>query len=1307
MQPVPASPARGGLSPTTSPSLETGESNPFTDSAEEPQLRESDNTTVNAKPLDALLPVNLMQPAGESSSPLPNGDGAADSGGDLTPVPRTGQEYWYSNEGRLCEPCLCLCAAQTSELTGPRTIDITLLHEIISTAEALLISLPERERLPTTALFSAADSVLPRRGFLSEDVPHIARLLFRIGGTRGQESLLDKFRTVLAEMGIELVYTDDSLTSDDLLNLEDLPNGDDLSSLGDGATPRASAPQRGLNDSITMDLTPPAPPPPKTNSRSPMHYAPHRRRNSDSIALAFGNNGNDLASTNGAVGPRLTRAHSTEGIASSEVQKKEVRFSDVIDSQSASDITWEDATGASVYENIPFRPSTDAPGNAPNGSNGSAEPRSAQKDDDGRPSTRAENRPPLDFSRFGQLGSQFGSQPPGLPNGEVLSDEEFSSISVDMGGIGDAEDNGDESDEPSLPRHPSRREDRPAVQDSGSLGPEYDLHYDGYSPQRLPFRDAKDESEMDEDQLDFIASAEQGFLMSSFDHWREISRYATAYNIRVQSHAESWDRLETMGLALETWIETAITMHADENQGIQAYQQHVRQREGAERDVAEPGAENAPSATPPVLAESSVTPHVRRSIERSRESVSSVPRSTPVRSTEGLPRQLSQSVERTLIEDLPYRPGPGRRSVDSQARRLQSFGSNWEPGVEPEPVESLQEVSEDGFAEADEGEDAIRTQYQIAAAAWDFFLMSKAFSHWANRADEEVERTQVARRHILRKRCFNAWLGQEERDETESESKAVWFGQMVVLRQWRDVAVATRNLNGLLQKIAERKERRDLARRLLADWYQASKLRLAETIDSRRLQTACLEHWHAEEQWLHSAHEEAEGIFKGTLLGRYMRHWKGEARIQERAEEGAVPIIARRDEFLRSGLALAWRHEAEGSKNHEKEAALRELGDLAKHWVYETRLIEWQEEQDAETLDSLTYHWYCEWRLTLAKRVIEQQETARFLEKWDGATRASAARNYHLRQLARDVRHHDSITGFFNSALGSLEHLEMQAYHARGLIVQRAVPRVVKSWTGQLGQRQRMQHWSQLANFFSTCEAALPHWQEVRRKEWKKRMMKRYHDFRYRVRTETIAEYIEGWRRGTTRSITKGWEADNMHVEDNEDLVTGVTDAWRRKLERVTFSNEVAEDADKETHLIQWHSLLEVHEENRLDAAEFDYAQTAGAYWDEWTLASVAQRGREQTVHEFTGHNARRDQRHFFGVWASQTSNVGDRVPEMLDFRATRRSTRWTTPAPQRTRLTTDYTPFRTPARPTFRQSSTTPAYRPPSEMTFGEEEDD
>lgn len=1177
-------------------------------------------------------------------------------------------------------------------------IEITLLHEIVTTAEAILPTLPERDRLATNALHTAADEVLPAHDLALEDVPQVSKLLFQIGGRRGPDSLLDKLRAELADIGIELVYTDESLASNDFA---DSPASEDESShTNNGATPRAFGDQP--DDSTTQDHALLVPQAEKANTESPMHYAPHRRRNSDSIVLGLGANRSEQTSRHRGPASRMARPHSSAAAAPPESQKKEVRFSDVVDSQSASDITWDDPTGPSTFQDIPFRPKTNASGDLPLDPNGSAHPRPPHTEEDGRPSTSAENRPAADFSRFSELAQGARNRLAQLPNGDVLSDEEFSSVSLDELGESDGDiDEDSENDDLTLPKY----DQSSAAPDPGGEQP-YDFSNCEYSPRRLPYRDAEDEHELDENQNAYLASTEKAFLMSSMNHWRGLARYTRSYNIRAETHAEKWDAWERMGEALETWIEFALTMHVDEEQGKQAFQDHVQRLEQS-REAADRTPENVPP-TPPVLARGSAHQGVRQSIERSRESVFSVtPRSaSDFRSSEGFSRQQSLSIDRTLIDDIPYQTASRRSSFDAPAHRQRSFGRDWRASGAP-GREMLSDIAEEPES-PEENNIEINAHYQIAAAAWDFFLVSKAFCHWANRADEEVERTEIARRHILRKRCFSAWLGQEENDETEAESKVLWFGQLAAMRQWRDVALETSTKHEAMHRVATRKERRGAVDSSLADWYLEAKMRVAANIDSHRQRRDYLEHWRAESRWLASAHQEANGMFGETLLGRYMRHWRNEARIQERAEEGAGPIIARRDEFLRSGLSLAWRQEAEEARNREKSAVLRELGDLAKHWLYETKLKEWQDEQDYESLDNLSYHWYCEWRLVLAKRVLEQQDKARFLEKWVGATRTSSARSYHLRQLARDVRHHDTITGFFNSSLEALEHLEMQAYHARGLIVQRVVPRVARKWSSQLGHHQRMQNWSQLACLFSMGETVIPHWQRIRKQEWKRRMNRLYRDFRHRVRLGTVAHCLDTWRHGTAIAVTQGWEADDMRVQDDNALVLDAALAWSSRLEVVLFSNEVSKDADKETRFLQWHSLLEVHEENNLDAAEFDLAQTAGAYWDEWTLASVAQRGRELTVQEFTGHNARRDQRHFFALWASQTSGASDRVPDMMDFRVTRRSSRWTTPAPQRTRLTTDYTPFRTPARPnfsSFRQSTTTPAYRPPSDMFFEEED--
>lgn len=1179
-----------------------------------------------------------------------------------------------------------------------------MLHEIVAAGSAILISLPERERLPNAALFRAADEVLPRHGFALEDVPHISSLLFKVGGTRGQDSLLDKFRSVLESMGIELVYTDSEI---DLGEDTGGSADGDVDSTGDVPISGAQGlPHDPRDDSTIPNLPTPVPSREAAKSPSPMHYAPQRRRNSDSIVVGLGTNGHLVPNgTDEPLPPRTARSHSNAGLTPSDSQRKEVRFSDVVDSQSVSDVTWDrETTGAPTFDDIPFRPKNDTNGDASKGPNGSPHP--VGQEEDARPSTSADNRPPPDFSHFAELAQNSRSRFHNA-SGEVLSEEEFSSISMDLKELA----TGESAEEPSLPQHPGQLHDSSDAADRDSTDENNDLPHTGYSTQ-LPFRDSKDEAEMEDGQIAFIASREQMFKMSSFNHWRDLARRQRSHNIRLEAHAERWDAWETMGEALGIWIETALTMQVDENDAVQIYQEHLRQQaQERERENASLDAGSLPP-TPSIISKDNLNSRIRESIERSRDSfVPGLRSGSDVHSMDGLSRQASQSVERTLIDEPTPRSGSLRGSSDPQIRGLRSFGSNWQHGggfdAEDEDFhDASEEVEQD---EPVRDEVTIRSKYQIAAAGWDFFLLSKSLTHWANRAEEEVERTQIARRHILRRRCFGAWLGEHEKDETEAESKATWFAQMEAIRQWHDIAVATSITSQGLKQAAKRIDGISTTEHAMTDWYHEAKMRQASAIDSRRSLATCFDHWHEESTWLDAAHEEAQGIFSGSLMGRYMRHWREEARIQERAEAGAEPIIARRDEFLRSGLSLAWRQEAEEARNQERIAVIQDLSEYTKHWVYETRLVQWQEEQDYELLDNLTYHWYCEWRLVLCQRVIEQQQRARFFEKWTGAAAAQSARSYHLRQLARDVRHHDSITGFFNSGLESLEQLEMQAFHARGLIVQRVVPRVVRNWVEQFNQHQQMSNWSQLAQTFAMGENVVPHWQAIRKQEWQRRMQRIYRDFRQRVRLDTVTDVFDTWRRGTADNVTKGWEADEIHAEEDNAMVAGVAEAWQSRLELHVVFSEVAEDNDRETHLVQWNSLLEVHQESALDAEEWDFAQTAYGYWDGWRLASLDLPGRERTAQDFLRQNTRRDRQRLFAIWASLTPNV-DSVPEM-DFRVSRRAggaSRWTTPAPRRSRLMTDYTPFRTPARPNFGQSSTTPAYRPPSEMFFdeGDEED-
>jgi protein SFI1 len=115
--------------------------------------------------------------------------------------------------------------------------DVAILHDIVLHAQELLPSLPERERLPTNALFHAYYSILPSIGIDADHDSRYARVLFKIGGTRNDGSLYEKFEAVLARMGIAIQFDPDN-------------NGE-----GEGGTTEAGFDQ-GSDPQLHLDSTP-------------------------------------------------------------------------------------------------------------------------------------------------------------------------------------------------------------------------------------------------------------------------------------------------------------------------------------------------------------------------------------------------------------------------------------------------------------------------------------------------------------------------------------------------------------------------------------------------------------------------------------------------------------------------------------------------------------------------------------------------------------------------------------------------------------------------------------------------------------------------------------------------------------------------------------------------------------------------------------------------------------------------------------------------------------------------------------------
>ncbi|KAI8630853.1 hypothetical protein F5Y19DRAFT_36450 [Xylariaceae sp. FL1651] len=86
--------------------------------------------------------------------------------------------------------------------------DIKILYEIVIRAEAILTEeLTPSSRLPTHALFLAYDEILAEYGLDSSE-RHISKLVFMVGGVKGQMTMMDKFKAVMARMNITVAIDD-------------------------------------------------------------------------------------------------------------------------------------------------------------------------------------------------------------------------------------------------------------------------------------------------------------------------------------------------------------------------------------------------------------------------------------------------------------------------------------------------------------------------------------------------------------------------------------------------------------------------------------------------------------------------------------------------------------------------------------------------------------------------------------------------------------------------------------------------------------------------------------------------------------------------------------------------------------------------------------------------------------------------------------------------------------------------------------------------------------------------------------------
>jgi protein SFI1 len=417
-----------------------------------------------------------------------------------------------------------------------------------------------------------------------------------------------------------------------------------------------------------------------------------------------------------------------------------------------------------------------------------------------------------------------------------------------------------------------------------------------------------------------------------------------------------------------------------------------------------------------------------------------------------------------------------------------------------------------------------------ADKARSLFLLTKAFTHWAKCAEDEVQRTSVARRHILRTRFFNGW-----RDITAvNELKIQHFALAKFLSIWRTRAAEVRDRDQFAESYYEEKIVRKSWNALNNEYLNRGATNWHDTKTAR----TTLQKWREITEIMRERNIWATDRRDGMLLRRTFQTWQ-----QKTVAEKALQSQA--DQFRHVSLLGTTFKTLQ--KQAQLEPLLRQVQARVNGRLLRARFQDWRKDaqlsRQARDIDRMRVlrNAYTAWNDRLRIKALEDRINDRVivecLYKWTLASRVSLFQRVHNRQLKEST--FLSWVTKTNQRANTLDAAEIPFVQFKRAQLMRICLRkmetitterrreqfaIVAEYQQKLKQRifdklkerqahfQELNQWSADARFYVLSKHTLKTWSQATQHARRNRRRDTYSQVRRTVKTNLVRRVFEHWR---------------------------------------------------------------------------------------------------------------------------------------------------------------------------------------------------
>lgn len=479
-----------------------------------------------------------------------------------------------------------------------------------------------------------------------------------------------------------------------------------------------------------------------------------------------------------------------------------------------------------------------------------------------------------------------------------------------------------------------------------------------------------------------------------------------------------------------------------------------------------------------------------------------------------------------------------------------------------------------------------------AGRARDLFLLTKAFTHWAQCTSDEILRTSAARRHILRTRYFNAW-----RDITVvNELKVRRQGLSKFLGIWRQKGshVAT------LQDEASGFRMTHLAANTYREWFWTFCDRRSPTWYATKLRIKFFDKWRQLTRGLTIRATWSADFAHSRVIRKVVLLWR--SRLDEtRQLDDDAQLFRRRALLMSASESL---HREVDYAPLKRRVELRVDSRLARSallgWATKTRLswsaaqinelrimrnawTAWNDRLRCQTLSrtiddrivvQALYRWVIAERLALCERVGKVKLKDRVFAYWRSKTDAVCSNlgraDYRVR-TSREQRMKSQVLEMWTAQAQATmaDEAKAQQYRRRRLAVA-----ALEQWTSQARRLSEMDEWCKRAQFFVSATSTINRWREALISTKKARRREAYASIRRAQKIKMTRTLLLKWHNAATNVLELQHQA--QYIDEQRLLLaqTSILYQWHGHTLQIVDMKHQA-DASRNRHLLaaQFHIL--------------------------------------------------------------------------------------------------------------------------------------